>query len=127
MAVETSMPRGIGIPAGPRINDFAACSSKFILCCLASVVGPVVAEQLFFARLVFGNGGDEVRNVEEVLIVQIVGDAVAAPRAAAHAEGEIQPTVEAAAIGKSVRLVVRHPNPSGPLSNRAAWPPILMM
>ena len=33
-ALMHKMPRGTGMPAGARISDFAACSSKFMICFL---------------------------------------------------------------------------------------------
>src|SRR5689334_21160457 len=69
---------------------------------------PIRAKQRLFARLVFRNGGDQVRDVDEVTVVQIVRDAVAAPGAAAHAEREIEAVVVAAAIAERVRLIDQH-------------------
>src|SRR5215467_8741428 len=78
-AVIHRIPRGTGIPAGVRISDFAACSSKFIARRnprpLLAVFLPIGAEQGFLARLVFRDGVDEVGDVEKVPVVQIVGDA----------------------------------------------------
>src|SRR5262245_7967273 len=117
-------PCGTGTPAACKTNDLAACSSKFItnsqLPCidprpnlqpfsgghsLFAIFLPIRAEQRFFSRLVFRDGGDEVSDVEEIYIIQIVCDAVAAPGAATHAEREIQTVVESTAIAECVRLV----------------------
>src|SRR6185369_12310081 len=65
---------------------------------LTPVFFPVRTEQLLLARPVFRNGGDEVGDVEKIHVVEIVGDRISAPGAAAHAEREIEPVVEAAAI-----------------------------
>src|SRR5665647_1407207 len=107
-AVVHRMPRGIGIPAGPSTSDFAACSSKFIM--LSAVFRPVGAEQVGFLGLVFRNGGDEMGYVEEIHIIHIVGDAVAAPGATAHAEREVQAGIEAATVGKCMRLIDQYAN-----------------
>src|SRR5262245_35454730 len=74
--------RGTGIPAGVRISDFAACSSKFIARRnprLLAVFLPIIAEQGFLARLVFRDGGDQVGDIEKVPVVQIIRNTVAAP------------------------------------------------
>src|SRR3989304_56543 len=68
----TRMPRGTGMPAGESTSDFAACSSKFMN--LLAVFFPMRAVQSLFARLFLGNGGDEVGDVEEVLVVQVLRD-----------------------------------------------------
>ena len=49
--------------------------------------------------------GHEVRDVEEVLVVQVFGDAVLLPGAATHAERESRVLVEAAAVAEGVREV----------------------
>src|SRR5512132_1921800 len=118
------IPCGTGMPAARKTNDLATCSSKFIthshLPCidprhepataarghsLLAIFLPIRTEQRFLTRLVFCDGGDEVGDVEEIHIIQIVCDAVAAPGAATHAEREVQTVVEATAIAECVRLV----------------------
>src|SRR5262245_27212350 len=117
-------PCGSGMPAARKTNDLAACSSKFItnshLPCidprpnrqpfsgghlLFAIFLPIRAEQRFLTRLVFRDGGDEVGDIEEIHIVQIVCDTVAAPGPATHAEREVQTVVEPTAIAECVRLV----------------------
>src|SRR5690348_3343888 len=101
------MPRGTGMAAGASTSALAAFSSKFMGTLLA-VFRPVGAEQFLFARLVFRDRGDEVGDVEEVFIVEVVRDRVAAPGAAAHAQREVQAVIKAATIAKGVRLVDQH-------------------
>src|SRR5215475_2035422 len=94
-AVLQSIPRSVGMPAAFRTSDLAACSSKFITHHptwrqfarrqSASVFFPISAEQVFLTRLVFRNCRDEVRNVEEMLVVQVLRNAVAPPGTAPHA------------------------------------------
>src|SRR5262245_23600358 len=119
------MPRGTGMPAGVKTSDFAAYSSKFIPTSqgraadlLLPVFLPVRTEQLGLARLVFRDGGDEVGDVEKVHVVEIVGNRISAPGAAAHAEREIQPIVEAAAIAEGVRLIDQHAHDGRTLGQR---------
>src|SRR5262245_11189680 len=124
-ALMQSVPRGTGMPAGVKTSDFAAYSSKFMPASQGrgdpslSVFLPVRAEQLVLARLVFRDGGDEVGDVEKVHVVEIVGDRISAPGAAAHAEREIKPVVEAAAIAERVRLVDQHAHDVRTLGQRA--------
>ena len=47
----------------------------------------------------------DARDVEEVPVVEIVGNAVASPGPASHREREWQSVVEAAAGGEAVRLI----------------------
>ena len=51
---------------------------------LLSVLFPVGAEQCFLAGPVLGNRYCEVGDVEEVAVVEVLADAVALPRPAAH-------------------------------------------
>src|ERR1700694_4337888 len=93
------------MPAGRRTSDFAACSSKFMSAPSAAVLGPIGAEHLFLRGLVLRDRSHEVRDVDKVAVIQVLVDAVAAPGAAAHAEREVQPVVETAAVTEGVRLV----------------------
>src|SRR5260370_31844395 len=74
----------------------------------ATVFVPVGAEQLFFRWLVFANRGHEMGNVDEVLVVEVFADAVATPGPAPHAEREVEPVVEGAAVAEHVGLVDEH-------------------
>src|SRR5579883_686056 len=105
-----SLARGMGTPAGASTMAFAACSSKFIAgpARSAPVFRPMGPEQRLLARLVLGNRRHQVSDVEEVLVAEILRDAVLLPRAAAHAEGEAEPAVEAAAIPEGVGEVDEH-------------------
>ena len=47
-------------------------------------------------------------NVDEVLVVEVFADAVAAPGTAPHAEREVEPVVEGAAVAERVGLVDEH-------------------
>src|SRR6185437_6183687 len=99
-----SLPRGTGMPAGVKTSDFEAYSSKFMQTSqLARSVSfpvflPVRTEQVVLARLVFRDGGDEMGDIEKVRVVEIVGDRITAPGAAAHAERKVEPIVEAATV-----------------------------
>src|SRR5271168_2378312 len=81
--VPQSSPRGTGTPAGASTIALAAYSSKFIThpCCSAAVFFPVRPEQFLFARSVLRDHGDEVSDVEEMLVAEIFGNAVFLPRA----------------------------------------------
>src|SRR6185369_1720775 len=107
---------------GSRASCYALARNDFSL---LSVLLPIGAEQLLLARLVFRDGGDEVGDVEKVHVVEIVGDRISAPGAAAHAEREIEPVVEAAAVAERVRLVDQHPHDIRTLGQRACAAHIL--
>src|SRR5271163_333647 len=76
----------------------------------ATVFSPVRAEQFLFAGFVLGDHRDQVRDVEEVLVTQVLRNAVLLPRAAAHAEREAESGVEAAAVTESVGEIHQHPH-----------------
>ena len=63
------------------------------------------AKQCLLRRFVLGEGGDQVCNIDEVFVVQILRDTVAAPCATAHAKREVERIVETAAVSKSMGLV----------------------
>src|SRR5262245_38748663 len=110
--------RGTAMPAGVSTLALPTCSSKSIAAS-APVPGPVVAEQLFLARLVLRDGGDQVGDVQEMAVIEVLGDAVTAPGAATHAQREIEPVVEAAAIAECVRLVDENAHHVGGLGDTA--------
>ncbi len=105
--------RGTGMPAGASTRALATCSIKFIaqppLRRVADPL-PVRPEQFLFARLVLGDRRDEVGDVQHVPVAQVFGDRVLLPGAAAHAEGEAEAGVEAAAIAEGVGEVHQHPH-----------------
>src|ERR1700750_1938535 len=72
-AVSQTFPSGVGTPAGTRTCCLAAYSSRFIVAVLFSVTRPMRPEQFFLARLVLWNGSDEVRDIEEVFVIQVLG------------------------------------------------------
>src|SRR6266536_551716 len=79
-----------------------------VLSPLACVLFEMGGEDFVFARHAFGYGPRDTRNVEEVAVIQIVREAVAPPRAAAHRQRERQAVVEAAAGRDAMRLVDDH-------------------
>src|ERR1700761_1027275 len=80
-AVVQTSPSGVGTPAGASTLRLAANSSRFIAGVLSSVTRPMRAEQFLFRRLVFGDRHHEMGDVEEMLVVQVLGDAVLLPGA----------------------------------------------
>src|SRR5688572_28938339 len=70
--VAHSLPRRIWIPAWAT-TGLAACSSKFMRHSFA-VLGPERAEQLFLDRLVLGNHGGQMRDVDEVALVEVLAE-----------------------------------------------------
>src|SRR4051794_38454749 len=69
---------------------------------------PVGAKNVVRTWLARGDRAHDARNVEEMLVMQIFGETVAAPRPAAHRERERQPVVEAAAGRERMRLLDDH-------------------
>ena len=63
------------------------------------------AKQFFFAGFVFSDRGNQMGNINEITIIQVFANAVSAPGAAAHAQGEIQSIIEAATITEGMGLV----------------------
>src|SRR5919202_1290159 len=104
--VAQSRPRGTGMPAGRSTFSLAACSSKFMAS--MPVAGPMRPEQRLLARPVLRDRRHEMRDVEEVPVIQVFGNAVLLPGAAAHAQREIEAAVEAAAIAEGVGEVHEH-------------------
>src|SRR3954452_16139403 len=47
-------------------------------------------------------------DVDEVPVIEIFGDAVAAPGAASHAQRKVEPIIETAAIAVGMRLIDEH-------------------
>src|SRR4029079_18809865 len=92
---------------------------------LTPVLLPIGAEQLLLARLVFRDGCDEVGDGEKIHVVEMVGYRISTPGAAAHAEREIEPVVEAAAIAERVRLVDQHAYAIRALGQRAGAAQVL--
>src|SRR5437868_6766158 len=78
---------------------------------LQAVAASIVAEQLVVGRLAHLLGRqrmDHACDVEEMPVVEIVGNAVPAPASATHRERERQRIVEAAAGRKTMRLIDDH-------------------
>src|SRR5512143_2431364 len=72
-----------------------------------TILPPVLPEELLVRRLahVLGREGHhDARDVEEVAEAEVVGDAVAAPGATAHRQGERERVVEAAPGREAVGL-----------------------
>src|ERR671929_118436 len=78
--------------------------------CMASapVAGPMRPEQRLLARPVLRDRRHQMRDVEEVPVIQVLGNAVLLPSAAAHAQREIEAAVEAAAVAEGVGEVHEH-------------------
>src|SRR5436190_17667911 len=72
----------LGLEAGQHGPGFVDAPGQFW--CSLPILGPIGTEQGFLARLVLGDGRDEVRHIDEAAPVQIVGDRVPLPGAAAH-------------------------------------------
>src|SRR5437762_11139919 len=88
---------------------------------LLSVPASIVAEQLVVGRLAHPLGRqwtDNTRDVEEVPVVEIVRDAVAAPASATHRQRERQRIVVAAARREAMRLIDDHATNRQRLSKR---------
>ena len=68
------------------------------------------AKQFVLRRLVFGNGNYKVRDIKEVLVIQVFGDAVLLPGPAAHRQREFETAVESTAVSKRVREINKDSN-----------------
>src|SRR5258706_2073020 len=74
-----------------------APSASFAVNALDFVLFSICAKDVVGAWFARGYGAYDARDVEEMLVVQVCREAVAAPGPAAHRQGERQPVVEAAA------------------------------
>src|SRR5262245_46459399 len=93
----------------------------------ASVFFPVRAEQVFLTRPVFRNCRDEVRNVQEMLVIHVLRNAVTSPCAAPHAQREVKTVVESTAVPECMGLVDQHAHYIGSFGQYTASVRLLRM
>src|SRR5467141_1110826 len=77
---------------------------------LSAELPPIGSKKLGLGQLLPGNakGTHHASDIEKVAVVQVVGNAVAAPGSASHRQRERKAVVEAAAGGEAMRLVDDH-------------------